>query len=112
MGEKAWEQLVDMIDTKYEIDQHTRKDEPVEGNQHLTRHIEAILFEKDNSKFKIERITSPAVKDTKTHYAHRGAAQRVEQVYDRDETVNRVAFYRQQPDGYWNEVQPESLFTG
>lgn len=109
MSDRAWEELVDLIDTKYTIDNHTRQAEAIEGQPQFKRQVEAIFFEKDNQKYKIERSESPAVTDSKTHYVHRGAAQRVERSYDPHETVKRVAFFRQQPDGYWNEIQPEAM---
>ncbi|MFO0955736.1 MAG: hypothetical protein U0526_04370 [Candidatus Saccharibacteria bacterium] len=111
MSDQAWDQLVDLIDQKYEIDNHKKTKEPLEDHPDLSRTIDAIFFEKDNQKFKIERVTSPAVVDTKTHYARSGTAQRVEKKYDPEETVHRVAFYQQQSDGYWNEIPPEALMS-
>lgn len=111
MSDQAWDQLVDMIDQKFEIDEHKKTKEPLDEHSELTRHIDAIFFEKDNHKFKIERTTQPAVLDTKTHYARSGTAQRVEKKYDPVETVNRVTFFQQQTDGYWNEISPEALMS-
>lgn len=110
MSDKAWEQLVDMIDQKFEIDSHKKSHEPLEGSK-LERHHDEIFFEKGGTSYKIDRVTQPAVLDTKTHYAQRGAAQRVEKRYDAEETVSRVYFYEQAHDGYWNEISPEDLLA-
>ena len=109
MTDHAWEKLVDMIDTKFEIDKHAKSEEAIDGQPSLKRHIDAIFFEKDNQKYKIERVTSPAIKDTKTHYVHRGAAQRVQQNYDPHETSSKVIFYKAEADGYYNEISPEDM---
>ena len=111
MTDHAWEKLVDMIDTKFEIDKHTRGEEAIEGQQLLKRQLDTIFFEKDNQKYKIERVTSPAIKDTKSHYAHRGVAQRVQQNYDPHETSSKVVFYKEQADGYYNEISPEDMIS-
>lgn len=111
MSDKKWEDLVDAIDVKYTIDQHTRRDEALESHPNLKRHIETIEFEKDNKKYRIERISQPAVLDVKTHYARSGVASRVEKSYDESERTHAVSFYMQLPSGHWNEVQPDSLFS-
>jgi len=109
MSDQAWEQLVDLIDQKYGIDQHKKHKEQLDGKQKLEKFHDEIVFEKDGNTFKVDRITSPAVANTRTHYAHRGTAQRVEHEYDPAELVHRVEFYKKSGSGDWHEISPEDL---
>lgn len=111
MSDKAWEQLIDLIDTKYQVDASSRREDPLEDDHKLKQITESIEFEKDNVKFKIERITSPRVLEKKTFYAGHGTANRLQNVYDPDETTTRVVFYRQLADGHYNEISPEDLMA-
>ncbi|MBI2797864.1 hypothetical protein HYX70_01015 [Candidatus Saccharibacteria bacterium] len=111
MTNRAWDELIDLIDEKYQIDNSNRKTEPLEDNKDLTRTVESIEFEKDNVKYKIERIAGPVIIDKKTFYHQTGSANRVQYVYDPEETSTKVVFYRGQPDGYWNEIQAEDLLS-
>ncbi len=109
MSDKAWEQLVDLIDTKYTVDSSASRQEPLEDNKKLQQTIEAIFFEKDNFKYKIERITAPRIVDKKTFYSGHGAANRSQYTYDPEEISTKVVCYKQLPDGHYNEIAPEDL---
>lgn len=109
MSDQAWEQLVDLIDQKYGIARHKKHTEKLDGKQELERLHDEVEFEKDGESYKVDRISSPAVTDTKTHYAHRGTAQRVEREYDPAELVHRVEFFRKTSSGSWKEISPEDL---
>lgn len=111
MNDRAWEELVDLIDQKYDIDTSYQREEPLPDNKDLSRMVETIEFERDNQKFKIERVTSPAIIDKKTYYHKVGGAARVENVYDPEATTKRVAFYKKTTDDYWNEITPEELLV-
>lgn len=111
MSDQAWEKLVDLIDTKYQIDFSNKRDEALEDNHKLKQTIESIEFERDNIKFKIERITSPRITDRKTFYAGHGTANRSQNIYDPEETSSRVVFYKQLTDGYFHEISPEELMA-
>ncbi len=109
MNDRMWDELLDMIDVKYGVDQHAKSEEPLEDNPQFKKQITRVLFEKDGESLKVERVTTPAVSDTKSHYSHRGAAQHVQKLYDPIETVNHVIFYRKTA-GAWQEVDAEALF--
>lgn len=111
MSDKTWEELVDLLDVRYTIDNHTRREEPLEDQPSLKRRVETLELEKDNQKYRVERISQPAVSDVKTHYARSGVASRVEKSYDKDEWTHNVAFYRQTPSGHWNEIQAEDFLS-
>ncbi len=112
MNDDRWGDLVELIDEKYTVDHFDRRVEKLENNPELTQTIESIEFERDNVKYKIERITSPRIVDKKTHFHQRGVAARVEYVYDPEETQTKVMFFKQMTDGYWNEISPEDLMAG
>jgi mRNA-degrading endonuclease RelE of RelBE toxin-antitoxin system len=109
MSDKAWEELIDLIDTKYQVDNTDRREEPLEDNKKLKKLTESIFFEKDNQKFKIDRVTSPRIIDKKTFYSGHNTANRIQYEYDPDEKSVKVLFFRQLPDGYWNELTPEDF---
>lgn len=111
MSDKAWDDLISLIDDKYRIDNSNTFEEPIEDHKDLNRTIQRIEFEKDNTKYRIDRVTSPAIVDKKTHYHHRGSANRIEYVYNPEETTTKVMFFQQQGDGYYNEISPESMLA-
>lgn len=109
MNDRTWDDLLDMIDVKYGIDKHSKVEEPLVDNPQFKKQITRVLFEKGGESLKVERVTTPAVSETKSHYSHRGAAQHVQKLYDPTETVNHVVFYREVAGG-WQEADAESLF--
>lgn len=111
MNQRGWEDLVDLIDQRYGLDNHKKSVEALPENHRLEQTVDAIWFEKGDESYKIERITRPAVTGTKTHYAHRGVASHVEHTYDDAETVSKVVFYKQDQAGTWQEVSPEGLLN-
>lgn len=111
MSDKAWDDLISLIDEKYQIDSSDMLKEEVEDHPELKKTIQRIEFEKDNIKYRIDRVTSPAIINRKTHYHHRGSANRVEYVYDPEETTSKVVFYQQLADGHYNEISPESMMS-
>lgn len=111
MSDKAWDDLISLIDEKYTIDASDRLTEKMEDDGALTKSIERIEFEKDNVKYRIDRVTSPLIIDKKTHYHHAGSANRIEYVYDPEETSTKVLFYKQLADGHFNEISPEDMLS-
>lgn len=109
MSDKAWEDLVDLIDAKYTIDKSDRQELPLEDEPKLRKTVESIYFEKDNTKYRIERLVGPRILDKKTFYSGQGVANHAKYVYDPAETSSRVMFYRQLVDGNYNEITPEEL---
>ncbi|MCC7543326.1 hypothetical protein IT415_01295 [bacterium] len=109
MNQRGWEDLVDLIDQKYTLSQHKKISEPLPDNPRLEQTRDTIWFDKAGESYKIDRITHPAVSGTKTHYAHRGAASRIEHTYDPEEMVSKVVFYKQVTGSGWVETSPEGL---
>ena len=112
MNDRAWGELVDLIDEQYNIDNSNRREESLEDDKKLKQTVESIEFEKDNIKYKIERVTGPRIIDRKTFYSGHGSANRIQYVYDPEETSSKVVFYKRLDDGHYNEISPEDLMMG
>ena len=112
MNDRAWGELVDLIDEQYVIDNSNRREESLKDDKKLKQTVESIEFEKDNIKYRIERITGPRIIDRKTFYSGHGSANRIQYVYDPEETSSKVVFYKQLADGHYNEISPEDLMSG
>jgi hypothetical protein len=112
MNESAWENLVDVIDVKFGIDDHGRKTEPLEDNHELKQTVEFIEFTKSGEQFRVERVTKPAIQDRKS-IGGRGmnASVRFENVYDTSQTTSKVHFFRSQA-GAWQPIEPTELALG
>lgn len=111
MSDKAWEELTDLIDNQFTIDKAESHEEAVEGEPKLKNKIESIFFEKDNNKYRIDRVVGPRIIDKKTFYSGHSTANHSKYVYDPNETSSKVIFYRQTSDGNFNEISPEELMS-
>ncbi len=107
--DRAWDRIVDAIDTKFGLTKHGRSTRPVEDAPGLLEHVSFVEFQRDGETLKVERIQGPAIIDRKTMGARRaGAVTRVENVYDPDEISFRTNLYRQDgPD--WEPIDPSEL---
>lgn len=110
MNQRGWDELVDLVDQKYGLSSHNKKEQQLEDNNQLKKTIETIEFDKDGTKYRVERITSPAVVDKKTYYHRSGVQNRIENVYDDTETSSKLVFFKQ-ISGEWMEISPEQLFS-
>ncbi len=109
MNDAAWERLVDAIDITVGIEKHSRTKEPLEDRPDLNQAVERIEFSRGGQAFRLERTTGPAITDRKTHYSHRaGTANRVEYIYDENETAHKVTLYRE-TDGEWSPAELDQL---
>jgi hypothetical protein len=107
--DRAWDRIVDAIDTKFGLTDHGRTKRPVEDAPELTEHVTCVIFEREGEKIKLERVQGPAIIDRKTMGARRaGAVTRVENVYDPDETSLRTNVYRQNGTD-WEPIDPGVL---
>ena len=107
--DKAWDRIVDAIDTKYGLIKHGRSQRPVEDAPELTEKVAFVIFERDGERLKVERVQGPAIIDRKTMGARRaGAVTRVENVYDPHETSFRTNLFREANDE-WEALDPSAL---
>ena len=110
MNQRGWDELIDLVDQKYGISKHDKSEQELEDNRQLKKTIETIEFDKDGVKYRVERITSPAIIDKKTYYHRSGVQNRIENIYDESETSAKLVFSKQ-ISGQWMEVTPEQLFS-
>jgi len=111
MSDKAWEELIDLIDNKFTIDKTESHEDHIEGEPKLKNKTESIFFEKDNVKYRIDRIVGPRIVDKKTFYSGHSTANHSKYIYDPDETSSKVVFFMQLADGNYNEISPEELMS-
>lgn len=107
--DRAWDRIVDAVDTKFGLIQHGRSKREMEDAPEFTEYVSFVIFSRDGEKLKLERIQGPAIVDRKTMGARRsGATTRVENVYDPDEVSFRTNLYRQNGDE-WDVIDPSVL---
>lgn len=107
--DRAWDRIVDAIETKFGLLEHGRSKRPVEDAPELTENVSFVIFERDGEKFKVERVQGPAIIDRKTMGARRaGAVTRVENVYDPEETSFKTILSRRAGDD-WEIIDPAAL---
>ncbi len=111
MTNERWENLIEMIEAKFGLDQRRQEEldlgenaagKPVKGE------IEIIEFKGPLGKMKLERTTKPLVLDKKTHYTRRiGSQTKIDYVYSETEKVHQMKAYRW--NGEWEEVKAEGV---
>src|SRR6266700_1882414 len=107
--DKAWDRIVDAVDTKFGLTDHGRSQRPVEDAQEFTEYLSFVVFERGGERYKLERVKGPGIVDRKTIGARRaGATVRMQNVYDPDETSFRTNLYREEA-GEWVAIDPTEL---
>jgi hypothetical protein len=107
--DRAWDRIVDAVDTKFGLTDHGKSKRQIEDNHELTEYISFVVFERGGTKYKLERVQGPAIIDRKTIGARRaGATVRMQNVYDPSETSFRTNLYKDDA-GIWEPVDPSAL---
>lgn len=109
MSDHAWEELLDVIDQKYGIISHQNHTAKLDDNNALEEKVTEVTFERDDQEYKFTRAIRPRIIDKKTYYHRSGGAQRVENVYDPEETSSKVVLYKKSA-GEWLEIEPDGIF--
>lgn len=110
--DKAWDRIVDAVETKFGLVDHGRSKRIVDDAHDLTEYVSFVVFERDGDRYKLERVQGPGIIDRKTIGARRaGATVRYENVYDPDEVSFRTNLYRQTGTD-WEAVDPGALGLG
>ncbi len=107
--DKGWERIVDAIDTKYGVTDHGRSTRAVADARELTEHVAWIVFERAGERYKLERVTGPAIINRRTIGSRRiGSDVRFENVYDPEETSTKTNLYRHEAEE-WTAISPDEL---
>ena len=107
MTPEKWENLIDSIKDKFEVEEHK--------TEHLDKHggtdIEFIIFKGPLGRMKIEFITKPLVLDKKTTYSRRiGSETNIEYIYSEDEKTHKLMAYKwNDSQNDWVEIDPNSF---
>jgi hypothetical protein len=107
--DRAWDRIVDAVDTKFGLIDHGRSKRQVDDAHHLTEHISYVVFERGGERYKLERVQGPAIIDRKTIGARRaGATVQYQNVYDPEDTSFRTNLYKDD-GGDWEPIDPSAL---
>jgi hypothetical protein len=107
--DKAWERIVDAIDTKYGLIKFGKTERQITDAPNLTEKIAYIIFDRGPERYKLERVAGPAIIDRKTIGSKRiGSDVRFENTYDPHETSYRTNLYHEVGDS-WMAISPEIL---
>lgn len=109
MNDAAWERLTDMLDLKFGLSSHGRRDEELEDDHSLKRHIQYVCWTMHGTEFKAERVEGPALIERKTLGSRRaGSEVRFQNIYDPNETSRSTHFYRKN-GADWEAIDAEEL---
>ena len=109
MNDSSWDRITDAIDMQFGLKDHGRETRPVADAVHLTEQVKFVVFERSGERYKLERVTGPAIIDRKSVGAKRiGADIHFENVYDTEETASRINLYRDET-GEWVAIDPSAL---
>lgn len=107
--DRAWDRIVDAIDIKFGIIKHGREKRPLEDAQNLTEDISFIIFDRNDERYKMERVSSPAITDRRQVGARRiGGETHMQNSYDANEVARKTILLREDGDE-WTEISPDSL---
>lgn len=114
MNDERWDQFVEMAKEKFE-DVSLREDTwemQDEGVPRSKGSLNILEFYDSNTdgRYRVVRENSPLVLEKKMFYSHRqGDTARSEYITSDTEFSHKVVVYRENDDGDWEEVRPESL---
>ncbi len=111
MNDKAWDDLVSLLEEKYPQLKFDKNITALEENSKYNKTTETLEFDKDGKTYQVKRITTPRIIDKKTHYHHRGSAERIEYIYDPTETTSKATFYSQLASGEFVEIDPQAMIN-
>lgn len=107
--DRAWDRITDAIDIKYGIIKHGRETRPVHDAQNLEEKISFVIFERGGDRFKLERVTSPAIVDRRSVGSRRiGGETHMQNTYDPDEVSHKTVVLREEM-GEWLPISLEEL---
>ncbi len=103
MQPEKWENLIDDIKKKFEVEKQDKEHLDEQGGTD----IEFIIFKGPLGRMKLEFITRPLVLEKKTIYSRRiGSGTNVEYVYSQDEKTHKLAVYKwDQSQNDWLEIE-------
>ena len=105
----SWDRIVDAIDSRFGLDKHGRLERPIEDHLDLTEKVAFIEFTRDGDKYRLERVTGPAIIDKKAIGGRRvGAELRYETVYDAHDITHRTNFFKDD-GGEWTRLDMSNL---
>jgi len=109
MNEASWDRLTDAIDLKFGIARHGHEERPLEDVPDLKAQVQFVEFDRAGERYRLERITGPAIVDRRGMGSHRvGSVVQYQNVYDPTELTSRMVVLRQVGDN-WDPVELADL---
>ncbi len=107
MNQERWENLINDIKDKFEVEDHDHKHLDEMGGTD----IEFIIFKSPLGKVKLEHIIKPVVLDKKIIYSQRiGSETSAEYTYSEDEKTSRLVAYKwDDHEDDWVEIDADSF---
>ncbi len=105
---EKWDNLVNDIKDKFEVEEHEKKHLDEQGGTD----IEAIIFKGPMGRVKLEFIIRPLVLDRKTSYSKKrlGGETGVEYIYSPDEKIHKMKAYKwDEIDNDWIEMDAKNF---
>jgi len=104
---EKWENLIDNIKNKFEVEKHKSK----HFDEHGGTDIDYIIFKGPLGRVKLEFITKPVVLDKKTIYSRRiGSETTIEYIYSEDEKTHKLMAYKwDDSQNDWVEIDTNSF---
>lgn len=110
MTDNAWDRLLDAVDSMTGgLGRLIKSQRPLVDRTDLTEHVVEAEFEARGERFKLQRVTGPAVIERKTHYTKTaGGDVRYENIYDEADHASKVTLFRKAGDD-WVEADLDQL---
>jgi len=109
MNDSSWDRITDAIEANFGFVDHGRLTRPIADAPELTEQVAFVVFDRSGERFKLERVTGPAIIDRKSMGAKRaGATVHFENVYDPDEITHKTNVLKLDGDE-WVTVDASSL---
>lgn len=104
MTDEKWQQISDMIEEKFEVEEHGTEDLDPGTSEYY-------IFDGPAGRMKLERTIRPKLEDTKVHAAKRiGAVNEEEMIYSENEEVSFMKAYTWEEDTLtWVKMDDELI---
>ncbi len=113
MNPTKWENLIYLVEERFGIDKKYSEDFEVaetSAGEKIIGQKEIVEFKGPLGRIKLEKISRPRVIDKKVLHTKRiGGKTAVDFVYSNSEPVVELKIYKEEVNGEWEEISPETM---
>ncbi len=112
MENEKWEQLVQMVKTKFDDVELSTEDLELETQDGPVKQgtMDILIFENNGGRFKLTRENRPVVLEKKEHFSHRmGDTARTEYKFSETEYSHKLRVYKETGYEEWEEITLDKL---